>query len=284
MKTYKRVPSAQGWASKISELLKQVLGPERFPVDVVALAQDYSRQVYTNEPIIAVKGDDLPGFEGALYRLKKGWAIFYNNSVKSKGRINFTLAHEFGHYLIHRLDNPEGMECKPQDFVRWDSAYAQIEHQANTFAANLLMPFDDFRLQIPATSKVTLDMLSHCADRYDVSLIAATLQWLRYTTKRAVLVVSRDGYILWSRSSEPAFKSGVYFKTSENLIEIPSTALPNRMDLLVDGRATIQHPVNVWLTEEVQEIVLMADHYDFAISLLLLEDASGVELPEDDYI
>ncbi len=284
MKTYNLASSAQGWASKISELLKQVLGTERFPVDIVTLAQEYSMQIYPNEPIIAVQGADLPGFEGALYRLKKGWAVFYNDSIRSKGRIKFTLAHEFGHYLIHRLDHPEGMQCTSQDTVRWDSAYGLIEQQANTFAANLLMPFDDFRSQIPATTRVTLDMLSHCADRYGVSLMAATLQWLRYTAKRAVLVVSRDGYVLWSRSSEPAFKSGVYFKTSENLIEIPSTALPNRTDLLVDGRASIQHPANVWLNEEVQEVVLMADQYDFAISLLLLDGSSTFELPEDDYI
>ena len=61
------------------------------------------------------------------------------------------------------------------------------------------MPFDDFRRQVPADSNVDLDVISGCADRYRVSLIAAVLRWLQYTTRRAALVVSRDGYILWSR-------------------------------------------------------------------------------------
>jgi hypothetical protein len=56
------------------------------------------------------------------------------------------------------------------------------------------MPLDDFRRQIAEGDRVDLDMISHCADRYRVSLIAAVLRWLQYTSRRAVLVVSRDGY------------------------------------------------------------------------------------------
>jgi Zn-dependent peptidase ImmA (M78 family) len=58
-----------------------------------------------------------------------------------------------------------------------DSEYGQVEHQANVFAANLLMPLDDYRRQIEAQAKVDLDMIGHCADRYRVSLIAAVAGW-----------------------------------------------------------------------------------------------------------
>jgi hypothetical protein len=62
-------------------------------------------------------------------------------------------------------------------------------------------------------AKVDLDMISHCADRYRVSLIAAILRWLAYTERRAILVVSRDGFILWSRASDMAL-NGAFFHTS----------------------------------------------------------------------
>src|SRR3546814_15330429 len=84
------------------------------------------------------------------------------------------------------------------------------------------MPLDDFRRQIDAKVRVDLDMISHCADRYRVSLIAAVLRWLSYTQKRAVLVVSRDGFILWARSSTPALKTGAFFRTSTGPLAIPS--------------------------------------------------------------
>ncbi len=189
------------WAIDLSGVLNAVLGRDRFPLDGATIAQQYSLQRFPDDPISLVAGDRLPGFDGALYRApsgKKGWGVIYNNAIGSRGRVNFTLAHEFGHYLMHREDYPNGIRCGEQDVVRWDSDYGQIEHQANVFAANLLMPFDDYRRQIDAKAKVDLDMIAHCADRYNVSLIAAIMRWLEYTERRAVLVVSRDGFILWA--------------------------------------------------------------------------------------
>lgn len=86
-------------------------------------------------------GDHLPGF-GALIKApagKKNWDIVYNASIRSPGRINFTLAHEFGHYLLHRLQHPQGFSCGEQDVVRWDSVYGQLEHQARRQRAALRM-------------------------------------------------------------------------------------------------------------------------------------------------
>jgi hypothetical protein len=198
--------------------------------------------------------------------------IVYNNALASRGRINFTLAHELGHYLLHRADHPNGIRCGEQDVVRWDSAYGQIEHQANQFAATLLMPLDDFRRQIDARGRVDLDMISHCADRYRVSLIAAILRWLVYTERRAVLVVSRGGFILWSHASEPAAKSGAVFRTSGGPIEIPVQSLAATQDQLVDGRAGVLHGPGVWFGEEAREMTVFAEQYDFIVTLLLLED------------
>ena len=43
-------------------------------------------------------------------------------------------------------------------------------------------------------------------------------------------------------------------------------------DRLVDGRAGIEVPAGVWLREPLREMTVFADQYDFAISLLLLDD------------
>lgn len=268
-------PSPVRWAIDLSVLLNTVLGTDRFPVDVPAVAKEYSAQRYPDDPISLVIGRDLPTFDGALYRApagKKGWGIFFNSNIASRGRINFTLAHEFGHYLMHRAAYPNGICCGEQEVVRWDSEYGQIEHQANEFAANLLMPLDDYRRQIEAHARVDLDMISHCADRYRVSLIAALLRWLGYTTRRAVLVVSRDGFIMWARSSDRALKTGAFFRTSRGPIEIPAQSLAARQDMLVDGRAGINLPAGVWFREEVREMTIFADQYEFAVTLLLLSD------------
>ncbi len=274
--------TAERWAFEITHLLNAVMGAERFPVDIPMIAKEYSSTKWPDDPIISVKGDNLPKFDGALFKApagKKGWGIIYNNAMGSLGRINFTLAHEFGHYLLHRLAYPDGFYCS-QEQVAWDSEHGQIEHQANVFAANFLMPLDDFRRQIPERAKVDLDMISHCADRYRVSLIAAILRWLHYTSKRAILVVSRDGYVLWARSSEPAHKTGAYFRTSAGPIEIPEASLAARQDLIVDGRRGIEHGAGVWLREPTRELTIFSEQYDFVISLLLLEDAPPFAIEE----
>ena len=267
--------SPDRWAIDISLVLNAALGKDRFPVDVALVAKEYSAQRYPDDPVSLVIGRSLPGFDGALYRApagKKGWGIFYNSAITSEGRINFTLGHEFGHYLIHRLAYPDGIRCGEQDVVRWDSEYGQIEHQANVFSAGLLMPFDDFQRQVAAGDKVDFDIISHCADRYRVSLIAAVLRWLQYTSRRAVLVVSRDSHILWSRASKPALRTGAFFRTSGPPIAIPTGSLASRQDMIVDGRAGVELPAGVWFPESVREMTIFAEQYDFAVTLLLLEN------------
>lgn len=263
-------------ANDLTRLLNAVLGagPGRFPVDIPTVAKDYSRHLFPDDPISLVKGADLPGFDGALYKAppgKKGWGIVYNDAISSPGRKNFTLGHEFGHYLLHREAYPDGIECSSQDIVRWDEEYNRIEQQANVFAAGLLMPLDDFRRQIDSRGKPTLDDIGGCADRYGVSLIAATLRWLEYTERRSILVISRDGYILWARSSDAALRTGAYFKTvGRPPIAIPDGSLPMRSDLLTASKGTLSHENDSWLAEPCEEIALLSDQYDFAISLLHL--------------
>lgn len=265
--------SPQRWAIEISQVLNTVLGSEHFPINVTEVAREYSRQRFPEDPITLVAGDVLPRFDGALVRSpsgKNGWGIIYNNAIRSRGRINFTLAHEFGHYLLHRRAYPNGLQCGEQDVVRWDSQYGQIEYQANIFASYLLMPLDDFRRQIAPKDEVDLEMLGYCAARYEVSLIAATLKWIEYTERRAVIVVSREGFVLWARSSGPALRSGAFFRTSGPPIPVPAASQAR------SGRTTagsIEHPAGAWFKEEAcRETAVQSEQYDFTISLLLLSN------------
>ena len=84
------------WAYEITHVLNAAFGAERFPIDIAEIAKLYSKQRYPDDPIIGLSRDDLPKFDGALFRApdgRKGWGIIYNNRIRSQGRINFTLAH-----------------------------------------------------------------------------------------------------------------------------------------------------------------------------------------------
>lgn len=267
--------AAERHANQVTVLLDQFLGIDRYPVKVPDVALEISRAKFLGERIERVVGGDLPGFDGALVKIApdRGWAIIFNDQISSPGRINFTLAHEFGHYLVHRQKYPEGFNCGAADVVRQDSAYRSIEVEANRFAATLLMPFHDFRKRIPADARPGWDDLSACAERYNVSLIAATLRWLEYTSVRAALVISRDGFVDWGKSSPKAYVSGRYFK-KDVMTPVPAASPASRENLSAGRLEPIHHPAGVWFDEAVTESVIRSDAYDFTISLLLLESGA----------
>lgn len=275
----KKKLSPTRWAIDLSVVLNAIPDFNRFPVNVTEVAKEISRLKFPDDPITLIKGRDLPGFEGAMKRApegKVGWGIFYNSGIRSKGRINFTLAHEFGHYLVHRIDHPNGFMCSTADMAKWDSQYSQLEAQANEFAANFLMPLDDFRDQIDPKALPDMGALSECAERYEVSLIAGMLRWLSYTSRRAMLVVSREGFVLWARSSTRAYKSGIYIKTQGRPpTEIPSSALASRRNLIDGYSGSIEHDSKVWFKQPCREQVIFSDQYDFTISLLFFEDEAS---------
>ncbi|MDR4483187.1 MAG: ImmA/IrrE family metallo-endopeptidase [Nitrospirales bacterium] len=268
--------SPQRWANDLTTILNTVYKADRFPVNVQKLAADYSHHRFPDDPVTLIQGDSLPGFDGALFRApvgKKGWGIIYNRDITSEGRINFTLAHEFGHYLMHRERYPDGIQCSTQDLVSWESEYGQIEYQANVFSAYLLMPFDDFRKQIDPKTKPSLDDLGGCAERYKVSLVAAILRWLDYTERRSVLVMSRDGFILWARSSTPALKTGAFFRTANRPpVPVPDSALAAKLSSLGSSTGSEKYDQGIWFPEPCEEMALVSDQYDFTISLLHLDE------------
>ena len=59
----------------------------------------------------------------------------YEGAVKGRPRDRFTLCHELGHYILHQ---PEFMSYARGDIPR----YRQPEWQANTFAGELMAPYD----------------------------------------------------------------------------------------------------------------------------------------------
>lgn len=273
-------------ANRISKMLNAVQGTERFPVKVDELALEYSRQCFAASPIDKVQGEDLDGFDGMLAanKSRSKWLILYNSATASEGRKRFTIAHEFGHYLLHRHQQ-DRFECGGDDIETGDYNGRDIEAESDSFASTLLMPLDDFRRQVDG-QPISFDLLGHCADRYGVSLTAAALRWTEIASKRAVLVASRDDHMLWAKSNEAALRSGAYFATRKNTIELPRQALAhsyNGWDAgdQQTGRAQDWFPREP-ISMPVTEMTRAAGQYDYTLTLLLMPDAEWQRPRHDD--
>ncbi len=269
----------------VLNLFAEVHGTDRFPIDVVALAKDAANHFNWNDPITDVRAADIKGFEGALFPDddKRKWLLLYNDKLMSLGRIRFTQAHELGHYLLHRQQQ-DSFSCSPKDVINLDTDEKTIEAQADSFASMLLMPMDDFRVQMNGT--INFDSLGACAERYGVSLTAATLRWLKDTDKQAVLIVHRDGYIDWAFSSEPAFKNGAFFRSRQHPVEIPAGSLAAN-ESVTHERAGHEIAARTWFPHasidlSLKEMKITADGYDSVMTLLLLPRGASVWRPREE--
>lgn len=268
MTTERLSPSACGM--QLSKLWSLAGGG--FPVDVKALAFEVSSK--KPDPITKIAGHSVEGIEGTLIHRAKNncWYILYQENIGVDGRINFTLAHELGHYMLHRKQQTE-FKCDQHKLLTFsDEASKRQEAEANKFASFLLMPIDDFRNQVGSNAG-TLDLLGHCANRYNVSFTATAIKWLEFTTEAAMVVVARDGFICWSYPSQSARKHKIYFP--------PGTPLPGEhhretVASYVNDKYGI--PAGVWHPKfEAVESVIRSDRFDLAIYLVQFSEANLID-------
>lgn len=253
-------PSA--WGMELSKFW--LLAGQPLPVKPKEIALEISK-IRFDDPISKIHGHDIRGIEGMLCKNSKGadWFILYDKTVEIQGRINFTLAHEFGHYLLHRA-LVDRFECGQSDMLDYDSPESKIrEKEANCFASYLLMPITDYRQQIESQT-VNLDLIAHCADRYDVSVTAAALKWIDLTDEVAIVVMARDDFICWSYPSKKAKKSKIYFPKGT---PVPSNSISKNPSN--QSNTSSRMAPGVWhSTHEAIESVIVSDKYDMAIFLV----------------
>lgn len=284
--THGKRKSPQKEANRLSNLLRQVLGEDRFPVDVEALAREVSRN--NEDPIGKIVGGELPGFEGMLrpHRRRPEWHIVYNDDPRYRGRVRFTIAHEFGHYQLHRpplsaqdyvsgtLERDCDFQCKPLRPSAWQDADRQREEEADTFASFLLMPLDDYRAQVVG-EEMTVELLNHVTDRYGVSLTAACRKWIDFTDKRAAMVVARDGYAKWGRASKSALKSGIFVRSGMPIPDDALAAVSANARGFVSDRA-IPRPAGVWSfsrgSQPVRELAMVSEFLDMSLTILQFDE------------
>jgi len=271
-------------ANRLSRILDTLPPEERYPVEIEKVALELTPS-FNDDPITEVQGHSFNKFEGALLKdpANPRWGIFYNTNIQHPGRIRFTLAHELGHYMLHRQDTGlDGFECGAGDMLRYDTGYTAREEEANAFAACLLMPAHDFRRQVE-NERFSFDLLGHCADRYGVSLTSAVLRWLEFTSKRAIAVFSEAGYMHWAKSSDKAFKSGKYFATRSGPIEVPAGSQAAEQTFSFTARDGVRHGPGVWFKDdEVVEHTVYSEEYEKTLTVLILDNIGhGYEYLED---
>lgn len=99
----------------------------------------------------------------------------YISSNIHENRKRFTLAHELGHYLIHKKkDNSyKGVRFR-SEFI--SSKEKNEEREANLFASLLLMPTHYLNEELKNNTEISEEFIFQLAKKYKVSSIAMTIR------------------------------------------------------------------------------------------------------------
>lgn len=135
------------------------------PLDVKSLLKLFN---------IALLEEEMDGISGYIEKRNGVWFISINQYDHSRRKL-FTMAHELGHFLLHK--NLIEKEGKHTDVILLrDGASNIIEKEANTFASELLMPEKDIRTFIHDSHLRTIESL---AEKFGVSTAAMHYRLLR---------------------------------------------------------------------------------------------------------
>ncbi|MBK8069413.1 MAG: hypothetical protein IPK27_17835 [Rhodanobacteraceae bacterium] len=136
--------SPRAAANAVSLVLSKVLGADRFPIDVEAVALEMSRQWCPRSPITKVEGHrDLGRFEGALQQHPQGkyWRIKFNADRRPSAR--FTIAHGSVITRCRGCERPSSAASRTFRAQRSTSGT-----MPTPTSASALIPLDDLRRQI----------------------------------------------------------------------------------------------------------------------------------------
>jgi len=148
-----------------------------------------------------VKYRKMEGCDASIVGNNERAIISINTAIENIGRRRFSIAHELGHWMNDRGRGEVGFKCKYKDIgAQWSYAKT-VEHKANVYAANLILPEYIFE-PLAKNSDMTLDIASDLANKFKASLTATALRIIKYGSYPAMLVCySQEGRQWFKRSA-----------------------------------------------------------------------------------
>ncbi|WP_306569237.1 ImmA/IrrE family metallo-endopeptidase [Faecalispora jeddahensis] len=136
-----------------------------------------------------------PKYSGALHKENGEYYILINSDSHNIGRMNFTKAHELGHFF---LGHPgEKFECSSSDIFTTDKKNKPYEVEANRFAASFLLPQNKMKLFI-SDDNYDFSTISGIAANFQTSISAAVIRTIVFLQGSFMAVWAEDSLVQWS--------------------------------------------------------------------------------------
>ncbi|WP_276500690.1 ImmA/IrrE family metallo-endopeptidase [Terrimonas pollutisoli] len=147
---------------------------------------------------LIVRYSEMDGSQGRILMTKDEAIITINSAITYQPKINYIIAHEIGHSQLHRQLSL--FNDSDKTLSEW---YAQGRHEneANTFAAELLMPRDLFVRKVKK-KKLEVQLIEGVAEYFKASKTAAFLRYRDLGDFPVMIIFIEDGIIKWKSCSE----------------------------------------------------------------------------------
>ena len=268
-----RRPLKELEAERLAEQTAKSMGFEAFPVCPFKIAE-------RNEIVVMAKPADQPGVSGYLMRVGNVFGIGHATHIRSEGFINFTVAHELGHYFLpghaeELFPNGDGVHWSKSGFV---SSHG-LEREADAFAASLLMPEYLFQKAVDGCG-LGLPALKRLAEQCKTSITATAIRFVGYTSDHVAVVMSVGQQIEWCYLSDSLRDlKGTQWPTRGMMLPPRSeTAAFNRKPSNVADGETAEgaSPLSHWLDgdcdAEMNEDVIGLGTYGRTLTLLFTDE------------
>lgn len=159
----------------------------------------------------------MSGAQGRIIFTEKSAKITINTSITNIRQKRFVIAHELGHFSLHR--NVKGMfNCDEKSFYDYHSKGGQ-EVEANEFAAELLMPSNLFKIKSQKLD-FGIPVIQEMSEYFESSITATSIRYVEYGPKPIAMVFSQDSKVKWTK-----FSNNFPLKFINIKLAVPSTSV-----------------------------------------------------------
>lgn len=219
----------------------------------------------------------VEGAEARLTIMGRDAIISVSTMTMDIHRKRFSIAHELGHWELHRSQSSLSI-CMATDInegVKQASSPA-IEQEANIFASALLMP-DRFFAPLCKKDEPSFEHIIDLAKKFNVSITAATMRYLQYCREPIAIVYSHDNHIKWYQGTQS-------FDELKLFIDVRSRLDPSsRAAAFFKGYKILPNMKSVkassWFSSgkfrsdaAIQEQAITMSNYNAVLTLLWIDD------------
>jgi len=145
---------------------------------------------------------ELNGADGRIVFGKQGKAIItISSKIEYEGKRRFTIAHELGHFEMHKNIPPHN----DSDFTLNNFKNGNLETEANQFATELLMPENLFKKEC-LKQKFSPDLLRQLSEKFNSSITSVVFRYLELGNHPIFVFYSHNNRVKYWKRTDGEFQ------------------------------------------------------------------------------